>query len=228
MLKTVCIDAGHGGSDSGAVTGSRYEKYDTLKFSNCLKNALMELGVDVIMTRTQDEYVSLSDRFEFAKINNADFFISIHRNVFTNHVENGVESWIYLKDDTGSQVYAQGIMSALKDVGIQSDRGVKCGNFQVTKQATIPSCLLELGFISNPKDNELFDRKIYQYAKAVAKVIALQLGFDGIDEIINENDNSDGASCRLYRVQVGSFKKQELANQVVEELMKQGYSAFVI
>ncbi|MEG0693404.1 MAG: N-acetylmuramoyl-L-alanine amidase [Oscillospiraceae bacterium] len=229
MSKTVCIDAGHGGRDSGAVNKSRYEKYDTLKLANILKSELSKLDVNVIMTRTEDKYVSLSERTDFANKNKADLFISIHRNAFTSDSANGVEIWIYVKTDENTERCAKGIINELEAVGIQSDRGVKRGNFHVTRETKMPACLLELGFISNPKDNELFESKIYLYAKAIAKAVCEHLGICvKEDEVIQENNCADGASCRLYRVQVGAYKNEENANKVVAELKEKGYSAFVV
>lgn len=229
MSKTVCLDPGHGGKDSGAVNKTRYEKYDTLKMANILKNELTKLGIKVIMTRTEDKFVSLAERTDFANNNKADLFISLHRNAFTNDTANGVENWIYFKAGSSTELFAKGIMNAAKEVGIQSNRGVKRGNFHVTRESKMPACLLELGFISNAKDNELFDSKLNQYSKAIAKAVASHLGVNvKDDEVINENDCTDGASCRIYRVQVGAYKNEQNAKNIAKELTEKGYSAFVV
>lgn len=229
MGKIVCIDAGHGGRDSGAVNSSRYEKYDTLKLANSLKKELEAQGITAIMTRTEDQYVALKERTDFANKHKADLFISLHRNAFTNNTANGVENWIYVSADSNEQRYAALIMSELKAVGIQSDRGVKRGNFHVTRESKMPACLLELGFISNSKDNELLDKKLYLYTKGIARAICNFLGMPfEEDPIINEGDCSDGASCRLYRVQVGAYKDIENANRVAAELKEKGYPAITV
>ncbi len=229
MSKIVCIDAGHGGSDSGAVNKSRYEKYEALKLANILRGELLKQGITVIMTRTEDKYVSLNERTKIANENKADLFISIHRNAFTNDTAYGVENWIYAKTDADTERYAHGIMDELEAVGIQSHRGVKRGNFHVTRETKMPACLLELGFITNSKDNELFDRKIYLYAKAIAKAICSHLGvWVKANEIVNENDCSDGACCQLYRVQIGAYRDVENANRIAVELKEKGYPAIVV
>lgn len=229
MSKIVCIDAGHGGRDSGAVNGSRYEKYDTLRFSNALKNELSSQGVKVIMTRKEDKYVTLRERTDFANKNKADFFISLHRNAFTNYKANGVENWIYFRPQSATEGFAKSIMNELVKVGVQSDRGVKQGNFHVTRETKMPACLLEMGFISNKKDNELFDKKIYLYAKAISKAICNQLGVPiKDDDVVDDDDGTDGASSRLYRVQVGAFRYPENAKMVATQLNQKGFPAIII
>lgn len=227
MSKIVCIDAGHGGRDSGAVNGSRYEKYDTLKLALLLKKSLQKSGVTVILTRSEDKYVTLQERTDLANSKEADLFISLHRNAFTNSGANGVEAWVYLTATGETHQYAALVLNELESVGIQVLRGLKQGNFHVTRETKMPSCLLELGFISNKKDNELFDEKIYQYADAIARAMCTFLGIKPDEDIIDEGNCSDGAACKLYRVQVGAYKNAENAHRVADELKELGYSTFV-
>jgi N-acetylmuramoyl-L-alanine amidase len=80
-IKKVVIDAGHGGNDPGAISrGGMYEKYITLDISRRLSNLLKEDGVEVVMTRTSDRFVSLPQRVSVANNAGADFFISVHAN----------------------------------------------------------------------------------------------------------------------------------------------------
>jgi N-acetylmuramoyl-L-alanine amidase len=79
--KTVVIDAGHGGRDSGAVgRGRNYEKNVVLGISKYLKNALEKEGFSVYLTRSRDKFLKLSSRTKYANKKNADMFISIHAN----------------------------------------------------------------------------------------------------------------------------------------------------
>ena len=73
---TVCIDAGHGGYDVGATNGERYEKDDNLRLAKAVEAELKARGINTIMTRSDDSYVSLEDRCKTANKKKADLFIS--------------------------------------------------------------------------------------------------------------------------------------------------------
>jgi len=181
----VCIDAGHGGYDSGAVNNTRYEKDDNLKVAKLVQKYLEEQGIKIIMTRDNDTSVSLRQRCNIANKKEADIFVSIHRN--SAEAGKGIEIWtsrIKNKDDLN---LANSILDKLINTEIQENRGIKSGtakggftDYYVLKNTKMPSCLVELGFISDEKDNELFDNNIEIYAKAIA---------DGIMEEIKDELN---------------------------------------
>ncbi|MEG2813907.1 MAG: N-acetylmuramoyl-L-alanine amidase [Oscillospiraceae bacterium] len=191
MGKIICLDAGHGGKDSGAILSSRFEKNDTLRMVFAIKAELIKQGFTVILTRDSDEYVSLQERSNFANQKKADYFISIHRNAFSLAIANGVENWIYERTDAQTQKAAELILNEVVGVGVQSNRGVKRGNFHVTRETTMPACLLELNFISNPKDNELFDKNFEGYAKAICKGICKFFNYSYKDQTQSEQTQSE-------------------------------------
>ena len=94
-LYTVCIDAGHGGKDSGATCfeTQRVEKDDNLTFALLLRRELRQIGIGVVMTRTDDTTLSLEERVAIAESTNCDLYICVHRNS-GNGVTGGVEIWI--------------------------------------------------------------------------------------------------------------------------------------
>ncbi len=94
-LKTVVIDPGHGGYDTGAVGPSGVEeKGVNLSVALVLADILRErLGCAVLLTRTGDVYVGLEERTAFANRNNADIFISVHSNAALNRSVDGVETY---------------------------------------------------------------------------------------------------------------------------------------
>ena len=176
----VCIDAGHGGIDVGAVNGSRYEKNDNLKVAKLLEKYLHEQGIKTVMTRDNDTSVSLRQRCKIANRKKADLFVSIHRNSAKSG--SGVEIWINSKNNKDDSVLANSILNKLQNTEIQENRGVKSGtikgertDYYVLKNTKMTSCLIELGFISDDKDNELFDKNIEEYAKAIAEGIIEEL-----------------------------------------------------
>ena len=169
----VCIDAGHGGNDVGAELSGRYEKDDNLTLSLKVKKELEAKNIKVVMTRNEDESVSLDDRCKLANRKGASLFVSLHRNSADSG--NGVEIWIKSDAPEEDKLLAENILSKLETVGVSKNRGVKTGlqsnpqgNYYVNKYTDMPSCLVEMGFITNENDNELFDKKTDEYAKAIA------------------------------------------------------------
>lgn len=176
----VCIDAGHGGNDSGSLAGytERYEKDDNLNIALATQKYLEKSKEDirVVMTRDTDVYVSLDDRCTIANAQNADLFVSLHRNSAEN--ASGVEVWVHSDEPAPDCRLAYNILVALEKVGISKNKGVRFGyisdpalNYQVNRDTNMPSCLVELGFMSSTDDNALFDKNIDAYGKAVAEAV---------------------------------------------------------
>lgn len=198
-MLTVVIDPGHGGDDVGAPdpTETRYEKDDCLRISLLVANYLRQYeDVNVIMTRTDDSFVSLNNRCDIANNAKADLFVALHRNLYDGEAQ-GVEIWVNNKRPVIDTALAQNILDGLKAVGISNDRGVNYGyigqpysNYQVNRETDMPSCLVELGFMQDAEDNRLFDEHLDEYAKAIADAIyktAQQAGMiEGIEATISE------------------------------------------
>lgn len=182
--KKITLDAGHGGSDPGAIgaSGTR-EKDVTLKITKKVQELLKKKGAKVSMTRTGDKDVygpnasdvqELQARVDVAEDNDADAFISIHINSSTNKNVGGFSSYYYPKTSNDARL-AQAVQDRLvKNFGLD-DLGIRKANFYVNKRCTMPSTLLELAFISNPKEEKLM--KSNWYINKLAKSIA-----DGIED----------------------------------------------
>ena len=177
----ICLDAGHGGSDVGAEYNGRYEKDDNLKLTLAVGKILEENGVKVIYTRTEDETVELEKRAEFANRKNATYFVSIHRNSADVDVS-GVEIWIENTASLYEESLAKDILDEINAVGFGKSRGVKRGyqgdataNYLVNSATEMPSCLVEMGFITTPEDNKLFEDRLDEYALAIANGIMKNL-----------------------------------------------------
>ena len=176
-MKTIVIDAGHGGDDPGAVNAGRLEKDDNLRLAQAVQQKLLAQGQRVVMTRDSDVFVALLTRSEIANDSGADIFVSLHRNAVENNPSaNGVENWVYTNAAPAAKEYAQTVLSRIVDVGVQSNRGVKAGNFSVLRNTGMPAMLLEMGFITNDRDNELFDQNLDAYAGAIAQALLESLG----------------------------------------------------
>ncbi|MCL2068418.1 MAG: N-acetylmuramoyl-L-alanine amidase [Oscillospiraceae bacterium] len=216
MSKTVFIDPGHGGRDPGAVNGTRFEKDDNLAFAMAVKKKLAAQGISTTMARETDIDISLSARCGMANAQNADMLVSIHRNMFTSTAANGVEIWVYTNPTAQETAAAQKMMKELADVGIQSNRGVKRGNYHVLRESKMPAVMIEPGFLSNARDNELFDTKLDDYAQAITKGICGALGIP-LTEPAGE----------LFRVQVGAFKNRDNAENFLRTVQASWPEAFI-
>lgn len=163
-------------SGSVSTDNKRYEKEDNLQIALKVKEKLETNNVKVILTRKADTYVSLEKRCQIANITRADYFVSIHRNSAKSG--DGIEIWIDSEENEEDKKLANCIMNELSQTEIQSNRGVKEGtsendgnDYFVNKNTKMPGCLIELGFISDKKDNQLFDENLEEYAEAIASGI---------------------------------------------------------
>ncbi|MBO6180721.1 N-acetylmuramoyl-L-alanine amidase [bacterium] len=169
--KYVVIDAGHGGTDYGAIRNGINEKDITIDISKRVQAGLEKKGYNVAMTRTDDTYVSLQDRVEFSEIFNPDIFVSIHVNSSNSESPYGIETHYY-KDN--SLTLAKYIHASMLNNINSKDRGLFKSKFYVINHTTAPAILVEIGFISN--QNERAQLVTESRKNATAKAI-----IEGID-----------------------------------------------
>lgn len=176
--KTVCLDAGHGGSDVGATLKSeRLEKDDNLRLTLAVKEKLNKRGIKTVLTRNDDSEIDLKDRCRLANKKRCDLFVSLHRNSSVTD-GSGFEAWIS-KDEKGNEkTLAIQLVDNLSKTSNLNNRGVKNGyrtneanNYYVNANTNMPSILLEVGFITNDKDNLSFDQNLDKYAQIIADSI---------------------------------------------------------
>lgn len=239
----ICIDAGHCDIYCGARYGTQYEEVDNLRLALKVQAVLEQWGHTVYMTRTTGDPVDsassnadLNARPTYANSVGADYFISIHRNASADATANGTEVWVYSKADTGTKNVAQCIQNRCVAVGGR-DRGLKTGyvtdstlDYAVNRMSTMPSCLLELLFVSNADDNSMFESKLDEYAVAVATGICEGMGGDiGEVEEVEEptTEPTEPTTDTLYRVQVGAFKVRENADAMLELIKASGFDGFI-
>ena len=171
----VALDAGHGGSDPGAVYNGRQEKDDTLDLTLAVGDILKKNGIDVFYTRTNDEYetpfkkaTDANDAKADANNSGADLFVSIHRNSSEKPNQySGVETLVYNDSGLKSEV-ARNINNQLENVGFKNLGVDTRKNLVVLKRTKMPAVLVEAGFINNEKDNYIFDQEFDKVANAIA------------------------------------------------------------
>jgi len=186
--KVIAIDPGHGGSDTGAIGPTNIqEKAVTLAVSMKVKALLEQAGAKVYMTRTDDRDVfapndsaseELGARVAVGNKYKADIFVDIHANSFTNPQVGGAGTYYY-KKSIYDKVLARTIQSNLADASGLDDRGIYPANFYVLKHTVMPAVLIELAFLSNPKEEKLLNTPLVQQKMAQGIV-------NGIDDFFTQ------------------------------------------
>ncbi|MGL4569570.1 MAG: N-acetylmuramoyl-L-alanine amidase, partial [Clostridium sp.] len=180
----VFIDPGHGGYDDGAAGNGLLEDELNLQISLKVQKKLEAKGIQVKMSRTSDEYLSLGERTDMANKYGADVFISNHINSFEQESANGIETY-YHRDKSSHKSLSDNIQNnAIKETGAVN-RGVKNANFAVLRESTMTSSLVEAGFISNKA--EASKLKTDEYQDKLANSIV-----DGIEKYLKDNIKLNG------------------------------------
>lgn len=181
---TICIDPGHGGYDSGAISqiNKVNEKDLVLDVSLKLGEILKKQNVKVIYTRKKDKIPwatqteSLHGRCEISNKSNADIFISIHANNFVKSSEvRGSEVWCRFKN-TEAETLATEISNSLSNIGYTKNRGLRYESdreLYVLRNTQALSVLVELGYMSNPQDIKFLmsEEGKNQCAEAIAEAV---------------------------------------------------------
>lgn len=173
------IDLGHGvGRDGGAVGLVREEDWIN-QVGKLLIGYLQELGHEVVETRPQTASSvssSLRQRCDRANSTKCDVFVSLHANAFSSPNANGAEVFAI---STRAQKIAAGVLQQICDLGFRN-RGVKSQpQFQVLRDTTMLSILIEMGFITSPRDVALFNAK--RVARAICKGLTGEVPPDTVD-----------------------------------------------
>ena len=183
--KVIIIDAGHGGTDSGAIgTNHIKEKDITLAIAKAMlvfNKELLDNKYDMYLTRYTDTLISLSHRTKLVKALQPDLFISLHCNHAINNRATGIEIYLHSKTSlhTKFQRVSNGIALYMieeltEQLGYRS-RGIKRANFQVLRESihTSPAILVELGFLSNMDEAKYLEMK--KNTNALALVILMSI-----------------------------------------------------
>ncbi|MEC1261395.1 SH3 domain-containing protein [Bacillus swezeyi] len=159
--KTIVIDAGHGGHDSGTIgTRGTLEKGLTIKTARLLAAKLKADGVNVYMTRNDDSFVSLQSRVATSHYRNADAFISIHYDSFVNASVRGNTAYYY--SPSKDQKLASDVQSEIEKHSPLPSRGVLFGDYFVLRENKQPSALFELGYLSHPQEEAVVSTDAYR------------------------------------------------------------------
>jgi len=192
-IKIILIDPGHGGIDGGAMSKrGTIEKHLNLNISLKVRDKLKDLGYQVIMTREEDKGLykknrninkmkveDLNNRCNMKRNSNCDLFISIHQNFFVKSSCHGSQVW-YSKNEASS-ILAHIIQENFKyDLGHNKRIEKEADNdYKILRCYTnIPSVIVECGFITNPKEEEMLKDEVYQDKIASSIVKSIKQYYD--------------------------------------------------
>ncbi len=172
----VVIDPGHGGKDSGAPgLGGLLEKDVVLPIGKRIAAILEQNGIQAVLTRDADFFVELQGRVDIAKRANATLFVSIHANSVDKRPDvNGLEVYYY---DSGYNLAEVVRKTILQNISTLNDRGTRKARFYVLRKSSMPSILVETGYMSGREDNPRLGNPEYQnrMAEAIANGILIYL-----------------------------------------------------
>lgn len=266
-VKTIVIDAGHGGKDPGCHGAANNEKDVCLTMALMLGETIKEKypKINVVYTRDTDVFVELNERAKIANRNNADLFICIHANAASaqaygtetyvlglhrtdaqQKVAERENSIIHLEEDGGKKYedfdmspdaiiarqiqlsvfldqsinFASKLQAEFKSIG-RHDRGVKQAGFLVLYKTTMPSVLIETGFLTNPKEEKFLSDSITQRQMANSMFTAfekyknelegidVQIEHDNVTNIEEGIDDSQAVENKVtFRVQIETSPKE--------------------
>lgn len=214
-IKKIIIDAGHGGVEPGALYQGRREKNDTLRLALAVGEILSRAGMDVVYTRVNDIYQTPFEKALIANNSEADYFLSIHRNAMpVPGTASGSETLVY--ENTGvPAMLAANINEQMEKAGFSNLGTIERPGLIVLRRTQMPAVLVEAGFIDNEADNVFFDQNFEKIAQAIA---------DGVLMTVKEEE----AQPYYYQVQVGAFQNEGYAEQLLNQLLDQGFPAFIV
>lgn len=229
----IILDAGHGGSDSGACAFGLKEKDLNLEYTRALRDILNTYeGVEVIMTRDSDDEPSLQDRTDYANsFNGIDLFLSLHLNSF-NEDANGTEVIHSILADRNFIGFCESICRSIcSAIGTNYRRVFSMENdygqdyYHVIRETVMPAMIIEALFISNQSDLTKYNPQ--KIAAAIADNIAAFYGLKKKYVAPPPPPPPITQSKTLYQVVAGTYGNKQNAIEQLEKLKMLGIDCFI-
>ncbi|SHE79959.1 N-acetylmuramoyl-L-alanine amidase [Desulforamulus putei DSM 12395] len=215
--KVIVVDPGHGGRDPGKIGVSGVpEKEINLEVAKRLATLLGEMGAAVILTRDTDMDLSdastpgnkkrqdLSRRAETANERNADLFISIHCNGFTSPQEHGAQVFSQ-PHSPESKILAECIQKEMTVILGNTKRKAKQVDYYVTRTTKMPAAIVEIGFITNPKEDKLLQDPLYQSKVAWSIAAGIIKYYEGKENGKEDPGIKEKEVLQTFRRQPGNY-----------------------
>jgi N-acetylmuramoyl-L-alanine amidase len=220
-IHTICLDAGHGGKDPGIIEGANYEKKYTLLLALATEKLLQEAGFKVVLTRTNDVYITPSERPEIAARLGADLFVSMHYNSIATAGVRGIQVHCLpppgtkssdagggrgdeqaspgnFQDDHNILLAYEMLRSITPKLPLE-DIGVKRNHYEVLREAHMPAILIEGGFMTDPQDA----RKIYDAEFRQRMAQSIVNGILAYKELVEEKPAEVKTTAAVNKISPG-------------------------
>ena len=229
----ILLDPGHGGEDEGCSREGAEEKEINLRIAYQLQKKLLEMGYRVHLTRNGDRELTLEERAKEANETGADLCISLHQNASEEAGAEGIEIWYSIQNQKEESERLSRIIQkyAVQSTGAVSRELVESEELYVIRECTMPSCLIETGFLTNNAERKKLESPEYQeqLAKGIAEGInaylhpkTMYLTFD--DGPSEENTarildilKARGIKATFFLVGENVEKHPEMARRIVQE-----------
>jgi N-acetylmuramoyl-L-alanine amidase len=209
----IAIDPGHGGSptsdptqlwDPGVVVGAVMEKEITLDLAFRLRTLLRKERVKVVLTRTTDEYVEISERWNRVHASGARMFVSLHVNAFDGDPSINGAAVFYPKADSlpFAQAIDTGLAQALSRFQIQDDGVVAKPELWV--HSDIPTATIEPAYLTNPRERSLLLQNDFRDAIAMGVYQGMLAADPQIDQTRVQIERADAAAASQRQAEVAS------------------------
>lgn len=175
----VVLDPGHGGGDEGCSWNGVQEKDVNLLIAQAVRSKLQEKGYHVLLTRDSDVGLALADRVKTANEAKADIYVSIHQNFSDAPEAQGIETLYSVQNEgDASERLAKLIQKyTVQDTGAEERSVLEAEELHVIRECTMPSCLVETGFLSNQDESDRLTSPEYQEQIAEGIVSGIELFF---------------------------------------------------
>lgn len=225
MVK-IFIDPGHGGNDPGATGNGLLEKTLTLQIASLIRDILVSEynNVEVRMSRTGDQTVSLGARTNAANSWGADFYLSVHINSGGGV---GFETFVYPGVGNPTTTYRQILHEEILKAVNFPNRGQKQANFHVLRESNMAAVLTENGFIDSRTDTDKLRTASFREALARGHVNGLARAFNLPRKSPTPAPTPPQNTETLFRVQIGAFRNQTNANALAREARTKGFETYV-
>lgn len=213
--RTVVIDPGHGGPDPGCTRGDLTEKDLTLDIALRLADRFRQAALQPVLTRTGDGDLGdpgsgsllerkrddLQRRAELAVEHRADVLLSIHANSFPSPLWSGAQVFHYPGSQAGAEL-ARAVQDALVAELGPNFRREKAGDFFLLARAKVPAVVIEVGFLSNPREAQLLSEAAYRDRVATAI-------FHGVVRFLADRARGTGGRAPARETSAGRARKEE-------------------
>ena len=171
--KTVLIDISHGGKDPGAINKEGIKEKDlSLDYASYINTELTKHKLNILQTRTEDEFISLFDRVQTAKSKNIDVVVSIHFNTSKDPSASGIKT--YFKPECEKSLKLDRLFhSKVQSTGLMKDNGGDPVGFYVLKNSPVPAIMIDIGYLTNEEDLKLIrnDKFKVKFASVLSETL---------------------------------------------------------